>query len=158
VYKTVSESTVGYRIMSLKMLGWREWLSLPELGVDRIKAKVDTGARSSAIHTFYVERYRRGSTDRVRFGIHPLQLSSEVALACDAELLEIRKVTDSGGHSEERLFIRTPVQIGGETWPIDISLTARDNMRFRMLLGRTAIAGRFAVDPASSYLTEKSIK
>lgn len=137
-----------------QVLGWREWLALPELGIARIKAKVDTGARSSALHAFAIEHPAPG---RVRFGIRPLRKSGE-AVWCEAPLLEERYVTDSGGHRELRPFIRTPVVLGRKTWNIEVSLTARDTMRFRMLLGRTALEGRFLVDPASSFITGKRRK
>ncbi len=130
-------------------LGWREWLALPELGIDRIKAKVDTGARTSALHAFSVEQLANG---RVRFGVRPSQTLAR-QIWCEAEMFDERWVTDSGGHRELRPFVRTEIQLGGEAWTAEVSLSRRDTLRFRMLLGRTALAGRFIVDPAASYVT-----
>jgi len=141
--------------MGLIMLGWREWVSLPELGIESIKAKVDTGARSSALHTFELEPFSEDGIAKVRFSIHPYQHDLSIVRECVANLVDQRNVTDSGGHTELRPVISTPVCMGGITKQIEITLTNRENMKFRMLLGRTAMHGDFSVDPAGSYLLGK---
>jgi hypothetical protein len=134
------------------MLGWREWVALPGLNVPALKCKVDTGARSSALHAFSVEPFERDGEAWVRFGLHPNQQETETELWCEAKVLDKRNVTDSGGNTTERYFIQTDVIVGDQRFTIELSLTSRDTMMFRMLLGREAMRERFIVDPGASYL------
>lgn len=137
---------------SLAVLGWREWLALPALGIPCIKAKVDTGARTSTLHAFYVDTFRRQGQLHARFGVHPVQHRSDIVVHAEAPVVDRRKVSDSGGHREERYVIHTRVALGQREWPIELTLTNRETMLFRMLLGRTAIAGNAVVDPGQSFL------
>ena len=136
------------------IIGWREWVGLPELGIDRIKAKVDTGARTSALHAFALHPFKEGAKDKIRFDIHPFQHNVAEVITCVADIIDKRWVCDSGGHREERYVIATPIVLADQTWMIEVTLTERDTMLFRMLLGRSAIRKRFIVNPARSFLKE----
>ena len=134
------------------VVGWREWLELPNLGIAAIKAKVDTGARSSSLHAYGIERFRRDGRSMVRFSIHPLQRHAMPEVIAEVEVIDERMVRNPGGRSELRPVIATDVTLAGVTWPVEINLTTRDEMGFRMLLGRQAVRGRFVVDPGRSFL------
>jgi len=131
------------------IFGWEEWVELPGLGLPAVRAKVDTGARSSSIHAFMIEPYGR-TNKRVRFGVHPVPERPDVVVFCSAELVDQREITSSNGETELRYIIRTPMRIGGQEWPIEISLTNRESMQYRMLVGRTALRDTVIVDPSLS--------
>ena len=133
------------------VLGWREWAALPELGIDYIKVKVDTGARNSALHAYNLIPISKNGKDWVHFDIHPDQKDEATIKSCVVRLIDRRWVTNSGGTRERRFVIETPIRIGDSEWPIIITLTNRDEMGFRMLIGRSAIKGKYMVDPARSF-------
>lgn len=136
---------------SLIRIGWREWIGLPDLGIESIKAKIDTGARTSSLHAFDVERFRKNGADFVRFRVHPLQKNTEFAVSAVAPLIDVRLVRSSNGHVSERPVISTSVQLFDEAWTIQLTLANRDQMGFRMLLGREALRRRFLVDAGTSF-------
>ncbi|MFM2483219.1 ATP-dependent zinc protease [Celerinatantimonas sp. YJH-8] len=136
--------------MTKTIVGWREWITLPELD-HQIKAKVDTGAKTSCLHAFFVEPFIHEQQTWVKVGIHPNQHNDE-EFYFEAPVLDQRIVSDSGGHRENRYVIQMQAQLGNKQWPIELTLTNRDQMRFRMLLGREALNGHFIVDPEASYL------
>lgn len=146
VIDTLKEKTV---------LGWREWVSLPQLGIHRMKAKVDTGSRTCALHAFEVEEFEFDGKAFVRFKVNPSQKNEDRIVECVSEVLEKRYVRDSSGHREARWVIETNIHIGDHVWPAEITLTARANMMFRMFLGRSAFAGRAVIDPEQSFLQGK---
>ena len=135
-----------------QIIGWREFVGLPDLGVPSIKAKVDTGARSSSLHAFDLELFRREGADWVRFKIHPLQRSDAKVVAVETLVVDMRRVKSSSGESSLRPVILTSLDMLGEAWPIELTLANRDQMGFRMLLGREAMRGRLLVDAARSYV------
>lgn len=138
--------------MSNKLtLGWREWVGLPDLEIDWLKAKVDTGARTSALHAFYTELFEQDGQQWVRFGVHPIQGDPDTVAHCTAPVLDQREVTDSGGHRERRPVIETTLRLGNETRTIEMTLTDRDSMLFRMLIGRTAMKLGVVVSPGNSF-------
>lgn len=135
-----------------RTVGWREWLGLPELGIPAIKAKIDTGARSSALHAASLELFERDGGTWVRFLMHPVRKRRDIEISAAAPVVDRRVVSDSGGNRLQRVFIRTVVSVGGASWPIEVNLSDRETMLFPMLLGRTAMAGRLQVDPGRCYL------
>jgi len=132
-------------------VGWREWFTLPGLDIWHIKAKIDTGAKTSSLHAFFIEPFKENGCQMVRFGVHPIQKRDDIEIICCCPVKDYREVSDSGGHREMRYVIETPVTLGGRTWPIEMTLTNRDSMKFRMLLGRAAMSG-MQVLPDQSFL------
>ena len=141
---------------TLLLIGWREWVALPDLQTLVIKAKIDTGARSSALHAFDLEILTATHPPTVRFKIHPQQRSDRGLIETQAPLLEYRSVKSSNGLVEQRPVIQTAIQLGDRYWTIDLTLTNRDMMGFRLLLGRQAIRRQFWVDPGRSFLQGSS--
>lgn len=140
------------------ILGWREWASLPEIGIEAVHAKLDTGARSSALHVVDMESFRRHEDEWVRFWVDPDPRHPDFILKCEALVADQRYVTNSGGNRQRRMVIRTELEIGGRRWPIDLTLTGRSQMRFRMLVGREAMRNRILVDPMRSDLAGSRLR
>lgn len=139
----------------LPAIGWREWVALPDLDIDKIKVKVDTGARTSALHAYRIKKFTKDNATYVRFFVHPRQRKKTPEIECTALVVDERDVTNSGGKTTKRYVIRTTIVAGEVSWPIELTLTNRDEMGFRMLLGRQAVRRRFVVDPGRSYVAKK---
>jgi len=133
-------------------IGWREWVSLPGLGVARIKAKIDTGAKTAALHAFRIETVERSGKTYVHFAVHPIQKAAKPEILCRARVKCRRRIRSSNGVIEERLILRVKVKAGEREFPIDLSLANRDSMGFRLLLGRDAVRRKFLIDPGASFL------
>ena len=146
------------RRLSRPKLGWREWAIFPDFGDIWVKAKVDTGARTSAIHAFDIEPFDKDGERWVRFNLHPVQRRKTPEIQCECRLLEERQVTSSNGQRQLRPVVRVPVLVASRRFDIDLTLTNRDEMGFRMLLGREALKRRFLIDPGRSFLGGKKPK
>ncbi|TCO70981.1 30S ribosomal protein S6--L-glutamate ligase [Rhodovulum euryhalinum] len=132
-------------------LGWEEWVALPGLGLPAMKAKVDTGARTSALHAFDIEPFGPASRPKVRFAVHPIPGREDLSIPCSAEIVDRREVTSSNGDSEWRFVIRAEIEVGDRRWPIELTLTHRGGMAYRMLLGRQALGEDVVVSPGESF-------
>ena len=133
------------------IIGWREWISLPELGIRHTKAKIDTGARSSSLHAFEIEPFEKDGEEFVRFKVHPIQRRDDIVVTCDSKIHDRRHIRSSSGQSSERYVVRTAIAWAGERWQVDLTLADRALMGFRMLIGREAVRGRMLVEPGQSY-------
>jgi len=133
-------------------IGWREWVALPQLGLTKIKAKIDTGARTSCLHAFNLVFFPRRGEQWVRFVLHPLQRSSRETITAEARVQGVKRVRSSSGHVTIRPVIVTEVRLAGQIWPVELTLANRDAMGFRMLLSRRAVRGRFLIDAGRSYV------
>lgn len=133
-------------------VGWQEWCQLPELGIPLTKAKIDTGARTSAIHAYNIKTYSRHNKTFVHFEAHPIQRNDQIIVDCKAEVIDERVVMSSTGHKENRLVILTPITLGDTTWDIELTLSNREPLRHRVLLGREALRHHVLIDPSSKLL------
>jgi len=156
--ETVRQSSDAKVGVDRLVVGWREWIALPGIGIPAIKAKIDTGARTSSLHARNIEPFEgEDGQEWVRFSLRPDLRHPDFVVDCEAPASEHRQVRSSSGHPEDRYFIVTTVAVGGVEWEIEMSLTSRDQMKFRMLLGREALRGRCLVEPHTSFLTGKRL-
>jgi hypothetical protein len=139
------------------VIGWREWAVLPDLGISRIKVKIDTGAKTSSLHAYDVSIFKWHGKEWVKFKVHPLQRNDKKVVACESPLLEWRQVTDSGGKRTLRPVIETRLMLGAREVLAEVTLIARDEMGFRMLVGRQAIKNKWIVDPGKGFLASEDV-
>lgn len=137
------------------VIGRLETIALPELAIDRLEVRIDTGAKTSSLHVDNIEKLIKDGKPYLTFDIHPDMYNVENIVTCMAAISDIRKIKSSNGNTEERYVIETSITLGTETWPIEISLTDRSDMSYLMLLGREALGKRFLVDPSKSFLGSK---
>ena len=137
---------------NLPVIGWREWVGLPDFGISLVKVKVDTGARSSSLHAFNLKAYTLEGQTWVRFSVHPIQRDKVTTVSVEAPVMEYRQVRSSNGKASKRPVVLTNICLMGQLWPIELTLASRDEMGFRMLLGREAFRDRFLVDAGKSFL------
>lgn len=136
------------------IIGWREWMALPKLGIKSIKVKVDTGAKTSALDVFDIEEFKARHKHHVRFKTNPVHPGASGIISCSAEVIDKRWITDSSGHKHHRFIIMTIIKAKEFEWEIELSLANREKMNFRMLLGRSALTNRCLVHPGKSFLLE----
>ncbi|MEV4774921.1 RimK/LysX family protein [Microbacterium sp. LTA6] len=134
------------------LTGWREWVSLPDLRVDWLKAKIDTGARTSSLHAFDIHEFERDDVAWVRFKVKPWQDSQEDAVVVECPVHDRRAIRSSSGHAQQRLVVKLLVRLVDREVLAEVTLSNRDEMGFRMLIGREALRGGYIVDPARSFL------
>jgi hypothetical protein len=146
------------KLKPLRTIGWREWVKLPDLGIKEIKAKIDTGARSSSLNASDMRFYKKKGKDFVKFTVHPVQRSKKGGIECNAEILEFKKIKSSNGQIELRPVINTTIELMDVSWLIEFTLTNRDEMGFRMLLGRAGFRRKFLVDAGKSYFNGKPVR
>lgn len=133
------------------IVGNQEWCAFPELGLPAVKARIDSGAKTSSLHAWDIETFYENEIKMARFIVHPLQRDLSVTLACQAPVVDRRAVKSSSGIAQTRTVIATTLSLGGVEWPVELTLTNRDSMRYRMLLGRQAMADRILIDPSLAF-------
>ncbi|MCP5504209.1 MAG: ATP-dependent zinc protease [Chlamydiales bacterium] len=136
-------------------IGWQEWVSLPGLEIPAIKAKIDTGAKTSSLHAFDIKPIMKNKKEYVKFSVHPMQRNNRISIPCCCPIFDIRNVMSSNAQVEERYVIKSLLCLGGKQWEIEITLSDRDPLRFRMLLGREALASRVVIDPSKTLRLKK---